>query len=96
MRAALFRLNAIEYCFRFSKERRGAYFCPTSIEGGALSSIYGLDSIWLFYYICDQFVLHLIYFNNISKTRELNVFGKVLLYVFLYIWSTKRLLLSWF
>ena len=24
---------------RFSNERRGAYFCPTSIEGGALSSI---------------------------------------------------------
>ena len=39
MRAALFRLNVIEYCFRFSNERRGAYFCPTSIEGGALSSI---------------------------------------------------------
>ena len=43
----------------FSKERRGAYFCPTYIEGGVLSSIYGLDSICRFYYICRQFVLHL-------------------------------------
>ena len=30
LRAALFQLNPIEYCvFRFSKERSGAYFCPT-------------------------------------------------------------------
>ena len=47
-------------CFPFSKERDGAYFCPTyKIEGGALSSIYGLDNIWRFYYICGQFVFHL-------------------------------------
>ena len=45
----------------FSKDRQGAYFCPTYIEGGVLSRIYGLDSICRFYYIyiyC-QFVLHL-------------------------------------
>ena len=30
----------------FSKERRGACFCPTYIEGGVLSRIYGLDSIY--------------------------------------------------
>ena len=36
----------------FSKERRGAYSCPTYIEGGVLSIIYGLDSICRFYYIC--------------------------------------------
>ena len=30
LRAAFFHLNPIEYCvFRFSKERSGAYFCPT-------------------------------------------------------------------
>ena len=47
-------------CFPFSKERDGAYFCLTyKIESGALSSIYGLDNIWRFYYICGQFVLHL-------------------------------------
>ena len=28
----------------------------------------------LFYYTCGQFVLHLTYFNNITKTRELNDF----------------------
>ena len=39
--------------------RRGVYFCPTYIEGGVLSSIYGLDSICRFYYICRQFVLYL-------------------------------------
>ena len=43
----------------FLKERQGAYFCPTYIEGGVLSRIYGLDSICRFYYICGQFVLHL-------------------------------------
>ena len=43
----------------FSKERQGAYFCPTYIEGGVLSRIYGLNSICRFYYICGQFVLHL-------------------------------------
>ena len=45
----------------FSKDRQGAYFCPTYIEGGVLSRIYGLDSICRFYYIyiCCQFVLHL-------------------------------------
>ena len=34
-------------------------FCPTYIEGGVLSRIYGLNSICRFYYICGQFVLHL-------------------------------------
>ena len=29
LRAALSRLNAIEYCLRFSKEHHGDYFCPT-------------------------------------------------------------------
>ena len=46
----------------FSKERPGAYFCPTYhayIGGGVLSRIYGLDSICRFYCICSQFVLHL-------------------------------------
>ena len=43
----------------FSKEHRGACFCPTYFEGGVLSSMYGLDSICRFYYICGQFVLHL-------------------------------------
>ena len=45
----------------FSKDRQGAYFCPTYTEGGVLSRIYGLDSICRFYYIyiCCQFVLHL-------------------------------------
>ena len=45
----------------FSKDRQGAYFCPTYIEGGVLSRIYGLDSICRFHYIyiCCQFVLHL-------------------------------------
>ena len=31
-----------------------AYFCPTYIEGGVLSSIYGIDSICRFYYIFGQ------------------------------------------
>ena len=52
LRVALFRLNAIAYCFRFSKERCSAFFCPIYIEGGALLSIYGLNNIWRFYYIC--------------------------------------------
>ena len=43
----------------FSKDRQGAYFCPTYIEGGVLSRIYGLNSICRFFYICGQFVLHL-------------------------------------
>ena len=34
-----------------------AYFCPTYIEGGVLSSIYGIDSICQFYYIFGQFLL---------------------------------------
>ena len=43
-------------CFPFSKERDGAYFCPTyKIEGGALSSIYDFDGFITFvvnlYYI---------------------------------------------
>ena len=42
-----------------SKELRGAYFCPSYIEDTVLSSIYSLDSICRFYYICGQFVLHL-------------------------------------
>ena len=41
----------------FLKEHRGAYFCPTYIEGSVLWSTYGLDSICRFYYICGQ--LHL-------------------------------------
>ena len=36
---------------------RCAYFCPTYIEGGVLSSIYGIDSICWFYYIFGQFLL---------------------------------------
>ena len=40
----------------FSKERRGAYLCPTYV---VLSSIYGLDSICRLYYIRGQFALHL-------------------------------------
>ena len=71
LRAVLFRLNAIEFCFRFSTEGCGAYFCPIWIEGGALLSTKGLDSIWRFYnicslyyiwghhYICGPFLLHL-------------------------------------
>ena len=43
----------------FSKGRRGAYFWPSFIEGTVLSSIYDLDSLCRFYYICGQFVLHL-------------------------------------
>ena len=53
---ALFWLNVIG-CF--SKERQGAYFCPTYIEGRVLSKIHGLDTLCRFYYICGQFVLHL-------------------------------------
>ena len=36
---------------------RYAYFCPTYIEGGVLSSTYGIDSICRFYYIFGQFLL---------------------------------------
>ena len=55
----------------FSKERQGAYFCSTYIEGSVLSRIYGLNSIcrvtfavnlyyiWVHYYICAKFLLHL-------------------------------------
>ena len=43
----------------FSKDRQGAYFCPTYIEGGVLSRIYGLDSICRFFYFCSQFLLQL-------------------------------------
>ena len=43
----------------FSKEHRGANFCPSYLEGGVLLSVYGIDSICRFYYICDQFLLHL-------------------------------------
>ena len=39
----------------FSKDRRDAYFCPTYIEGGVLSSIYGLDSICHLWSICITF-----------------------------------------
>ena len=42
-----------------SEELRGTYFCPSYIEDTVLSSIYSLDSICGFYYICGQFVLHL-------------------------------------
>ena len=58
---ALFRLNAIGYCV-FRKSAAAVFFgcfCPTCIEGGVLSRIYGLDSFCRFYYICGQFVLHL-------------------------------------
>ena len=46
------KCNTILY---FSKERRGAYFCPSYIEGSVLSSINNLNSICRF----GQFVLHL-------------------------------------
>ena len=41
----------------FSKERLGANFCPSYLEGGVLSSVYGIDSICWFYYTCDQFFI---------------------------------------
>ena len=66
----------------FSKERRGACFCPTYIEGGVLSRIYGFDSICRFYYICGQFVLHL------SALLHLwSIFITLILRALLHLWS---------
>ena len=53
LRAVLFRLNAIECCVF----RKSAYLFPTEIEGGALSSIYGFDSIQWFYYIWELYYI---------------------------------------
>lgn len=50
---------SFDHVLLFSKERRSSYFCQTYIEGGVLSTIYGLDSICRrFYKIMCQFLLH--------------------------------------
>ena len=49
---------------------RCAYFCPTYVDGGVLSSIYGIDSICLFYY---QFLVNFYHFCGLYY-----IFGQLL------------------
>ena len=72
----------------FSKEHRGAYFCPTYIGGGVLSRLYtvwiafagfitfavNLYHIWVHYYICGQFLLHLWALLHSLMTFGISVF----------------------
>ena len=70
----------IKFNASFSNELHGAchflaFWClnPFSliyIKGSAFSSIYGLDSIWRFYYICGQ-LLHLWPRQPITRSEQL-------------------------
>ena len=61
-RVALFRLNAIGYCV-FRKNAAALIFVPIFVRIILRAlffrvSLYALNSICRFYYICGQFVLH--------------------------------------